>query len=279
MNTADILSLISTICYILAGVSLVLAVFFWFFFKIPTVIGDLSGRTARKSIAKMRSANERSGYKSYRSSSTNMQRGKVTDTMRLGKAQTAEPQKPASQKLVKTTKNERLETGLLEENKVQPEDSQETELLVGNQPAPVAAPASIGSEETELLVNNQPAPAPVAAPASIGSEETELLVNNQPVPAPVAAPASIGSEETELLVNNQPVPAPVAAPASIGSEETELLVNNQPAPVVIPEGSEETMPLDSNETELLGELPTINPGTKHLTLIDQVILIHTNEVI
>lgn len=78
---ADTLSLLSVIAFVIAGVSLAVAIFLWFFFHISSVIGDLSGRTARKSIEKMRAANERSGKKSYRVSSVNMERGKVTDTM------------------------------------------------------------------------------------------------------------------------------------------------------------------------------------------------------
>lgn len=35
-------------------------------FKIPIVIGDLSGRTAKKSIERMRLNNEKTGNKSYK---------------------------------------------------------------------------------------------------------------------------------------------------------------------------------------------------------------------
>ncbi len=78
---AQLLQTLSIIAFAVAGVLLVLAIFFWFFFKIPTVIGDLTGRTARKSIAKMRSANEKTGIKTYHSSKTNASRGKLTETM------------------------------------------------------------------------------------------------------------------------------------------------------------------------------------------------------
>ena len=86
MSTAEILSLVSLISYIIAGISLVLAVFFWFAFKIPSVIGDLSGRTARKSIARMRASNEKAGGQGYKPSATNANRGKLTDTMQHSKS-------------------------------------------------------------------------------------------------------------------------------------------------------------------------------------------------
>lgn len=66
MSTAEILSLISVISFVFCAISFVLAVFFWFFFKIPSVIGDLSGRTARKSIEKMRAGNEKTAAQGYR---------------------------------------------------------------------------------------------------------------------------------------------------------------------------------------------------------------------
>ena len=68
---ADTLSTLSVISFAVAAVCLVLAVFLGVFFKIPTVISDLSGRTARKSIAKMRTANEKTGVKTYQASKTN----------------------------------------------------------------------------------------------------------------------------------------------------------------------------------------------------------------
>ena len=107
---AQTLQTLSIISFAVAGLCLVLAVFFWFFFKIPSVIGDLSGRTARKSIAKMRAANEKTGVKSYKESKTNAERGKLTGTM------------PDSGKLNKknpTPINGQPETGLLSDNKAE----------------------------------------------------------------------------------------------------------------------------------------------------------------
>ena len=126
---AELFSLISVISYIVAGVCLVLAVFFWFFFKIPSVIGDLSGRTARKSIAKMRQANVKSGNKSYRPSAVNAARGKLTDPIR----QTGQPQMAAAPQPPPQSETGRPETGLLYENRAQAHVEATTELLTGNE--------------------------------------------------------------------------------------------------------------------------------------------------
>lgn len=62
-------------CGIMVVVSLVLFVQL----QIPKVIGDLTGRTARKAIEDIRKQNEEGGSKVYRSSSVNLRRGKLTD--------------------------------------------------------------------------------------------------------------------------------------------------------------------------------------------------------
>lgn len=102
---AETLSTLSIVAFISAGVFFLFAAFFWFFFRIPSVIGDLSGRTARKSIAKMRMANEKSGLKSYKTSKTNASRGKLT-------SEAGEETNASREKNLK-----RPETGVLEENR------------------------------------------------------------------------------------------------------------------------------------------------------------------
>lgn len=160
MSTADILSLVSLISYIVAGVCLVLAAFFWFFFKIPSVIGDLSGRTAKKSIEKMRQANVRSGSKSYRSSAVNAERGKITDTMqhssKLNKNQA--PQTP----MVADTG--RPETGILSENKATAYVSEETEMLDSN------ATSLLADENATTALNVEAAP-----PRRTGGKKLTML--------------------------------------------------------------------------------------------------------
>lgn len=63
---------------LLAGMMLVLSVILFFYFRIPRVIGDLSGSTAKKAIESIRQQNEQTGVKVHRSSRGNLERGKVT---------------------------------------------------------------------------------------------------------------------------------------------------------------------------------------------------------
>lgn len=200
MSTSEILSTISLVSFVIAGLSLLLAIFFWIRFNIPAVIGDLSGRTARKSIEKMRVNNEKTGNKSYKPSKTNLGRGQLTDTM------------PESDKLTEKLKQkfaaseEQPETGLLDENKADFYDSEQTGILMEN-------------EETGILQDD--------------GMETDLL-------------------QADVLTD------------SMESEETGLLVEEN-----------ETCLLNEN----LVENRTLEVGNIKFVLLEEVMLIHTNETI
>ncbi len=159
---AQTLQTLSIISFAVAGVCLVLAIFFWFFFKIPTVIGDLSGRTARKSIAKMRAANEKTGAKSYKESKTNAERGKLTGTI---------PDSGKSKKM-SAIDDGKPETGLLAENKLDGLKSEATGVLD-------EATGILGSETTGLLIDEN-ATAPLDTPTHkypvcIGGKKLEMI--------------------------------------------------------------------------------------------------------
>lgn len=62
-----------------AGIMLVLSVVLFFVLRIPRIIGDLTGRTAKRAIEKIRKINEQTGDKAHNSSAVNLERGSVTD--------------------------------------------------------------------------------------------------------------------------------------------------------------------------------------------------------
>lgn len=76
VNTLQTISLIS---FIVAAVFLVISLVLFFLLEIPKIVGDLSGRTARKAIESIRQQNEDSGDKAYKPSAINAARGKLTD--------------------------------------------------------------------------------------------------------------------------------------------------------------------------------------------------------
>ncbi len=157
---AELLSTLSTVAFVVAGVSLALSVFFWFFFRIPTVIGDLSGKNAKKSIAKARANNEKSGNKSFKPSATNQERGKLTETMAgLTPETNHKPKSNVKKKVPKNNGNFNDETDILSSNKSVGALGSETTGLLNE------------SEETTLLAETTKTP----APERVGSKVLNIL--------------------------------------------------------------------------------------------------------
>ncbi len=136
---AERLALLSIICFVLAGVFLVVALILWFSFKIPAVIGDLTGRTARKSIAQMRAANEKSG-KTRRESKAGAAQGSRCGDPRKSGTPGAQPQKAG---------HDRPETGLLMENQMDGYATEETAVLQDVSTVPDGETTSLLAEEEE----------------------------------------------------------------------------------------------------------------------------------
>ena len=77
--TYDIYKYIFIGAAIPCGIMFILSVLLFIFLKIPKVISDLTGATARKAIKNIRAQNEASGNKAYKGSAVNEARGKLTD--------------------------------------------------------------------------------------------------------------------------------------------------------------------------------------------------------
>lgn len=79
LNIIGTLNELTTVFLIIAAVFFIAAVALFFALDIPRVIGDLTGRTAKKEIANIRAQNLSGGPKAYRPSTVNRQRGKITE--------------------------------------------------------------------------------------------------------------------------------------------------------------------------------------------------------
>ena len=163
---AEVLSIISLVSFIIAGISFALAVTFFFVFKIPNVIGDLSGRNAQRSIAQLRAINEKSGSKAYKTSETNAKRGKLTGTMEESGKLKKKNKKSGELKKKSSTDEERPETGLLESNVVEKSDVQQTELLDTNDETGLLGDPN--ETETLELASNRTKP-------RIGGKKLEMI--------------------------------------------------------------------------------------------------------
>ena len=139
-KTASALGIVSKVMFALAAVCLAFALYSFIVFKIPAVIGDLTGRTAKKSIEKMRRENETSGKKSFRPTAEAMERGTITAPVNESKKE--------SKRLSKST------------NKVQTSKSAPT-ATAQKSTAGSNATVSLGydSDATEVLTETISAPA------------------------------------------------------------------------------------------------------------------------
>lgn len=119
---------------VLTCIMLIVSILIFVLLKIPVVIGDLSGANARKAINKIRSQNENSGDKTYKSSLINKERGKLTDKI------------SASGKIVKNTTGNTY--GAMATDKL---DTQE---LIGGSETAVLNSNNTATLETVVLSDN-----------------------------------------------------------------------------------------------------------------------------
>ncbi len=79
--SVELLRTLSLASYILAGLFFGIAAALFFILKVPRLIGDVTGATARKAIETIRQQNATTGDKAYKPSNVNLARGKITDKM------------------------------------------------------------------------------------------------------------------------------------------------------------------------------------------------------
>lgn len=132
---------------ILSALMLFVAVLLFILLKIPRVIGDLSGRTARKAIENIRNQNEASGDKTYRSSAVNRERGKITDRI----SPTGSLLKTPTDPLVAGMATEKIGTRKLSSEDTEVLDSGATTVLDSNSNETTVLSAEIGGNETTVL--------------------------------------------------------------------------------------------------------------------------------
>jgi len=142
---ANIWQVISIIGFSLSGVAFVITIFIYKKFNIPSVMGDLSGRTAAKQIKAIREQNISTGDKQHRSNAFNIERGPLTEPQKGKSSRIGN-----SKELLKVNKSKELAVVHIEEPKENRLLSNATELL---------------SESTELL----------SEPPELLSESTGLL--------------------------------------------------------------------------------------------------------
>lgn len=137
---------VSIVFFVIAAVSLLVAIYAFIRFNIPQVIGELSGRTARKSIAQMRDKNDKTGNKAHRPSPAAVERGTLTDKIEE-KSDTSKVEKKSDKNAVKNADSNAtvaLKNSIYDDNATVPLKNQ----APGEQ-------TDILSDGTELLADNE----------------------------------------------------------------------------------------------------------------------------
>ena len=171
---------VSIVFFILAGVFFIAAVYMFIRFNIPQVFGELSGKTAKKSIEQMRNDNAKSGSKkSHHPSPNAIERGRLTDEIEHSKS---------LQRQGDNSVNFSPKTAPM------PQQSGSTDVLPGNEGNAVGnIPTEMLDNATEVLVDNT---------ASVG---TEVLTPNVGTELLTSSIDSYESGETQLLDNQTTV--------------------------------------------------------------------------
>ena len=138
---------------ILAAVMLAVTVLLFFVYKIPTVIGDLTGANARKAIENIRNQNESSGDKLYKTSQVNRERGKLTDKISPSGSLMRDPSGVLGGGAMATEKISTQELPQVDETTVLESDAT---TVLGSNETTVLGNASAG-ETTVLVAEDTPA--------------------------------------------------------------------------------------------------------------------------
>ena len=162
MTTYDIYNHIFIGAAVLCGIMLVVSILLFILLKIPKVISDLSGATARKAIKNIRKQNEASGDKGYQVSAFNQQRGKLTD--KISPSGNVIQQHQSQMAGINTTK-------IATQELPQQESANQTTVLSNE----TSVLDNVGAGETSVLSQEMPAgeTSVLSEPASAG--ETTVL--------------------------------------------------------------------------------------------------------
>jgi len=210
---ADHLFIISQIAFVLSAIFLVISIVLWFYYKIPMIVGYLTGSTAKKSMESVRENNAQAGQKALKVNMTTNKSRRLTEKISAEKA---------TEKLDATEK-------LQQDTKSPGEMNRANEAQMGG---------------TMLLERNM---------SNVSGLDNELAGETTLLSAGRADGVSSVSDATELL--------------SAG-DATELL-----------SVGDATAPLGNRAVEMSDRKRAVNSKEQGIYILDEVMLIHTQEVI
>ena len=259
--TEEIYSYSSLGTGIACAVMVAVTVALFFVLKIPKVISDLTGRTARRAIEDIRRQNEESGDKSHRSSYVNLHRGKLTDKI----SPSRRIQNPTSGKMKGNTGKIKGNTGRMPGISGQMPIRQD------------AAPRQVFQGEATTILEDMNAttvlPESNATTVLPESNATTVLPENN---LTTVLPES---NATTLLPENNA--ADTMSEMDVDSIFLKDPVTPAPQPAAMPAPTEETTVLSSNETSVLytPQPAQVIRNAAAFAVVQEITFVHTAEVI
>ena len=201
--------IIAIVGFSLAGIALIVAVFMFIKMNIPSVIGDLTGKTVAREIKAMREFNNSKGDRRFRPSKVNLERGTLTE-----KVDTSIDDKKAMAEAHSSKRLDRTET---KENKKNSK-SQKSNGTIGLNDFEMN-PTDVlneGSTPTEVLSDN--------STEVLESNATEVLSENQTEVLNTDNTEALSENTNELFDDS----TTVLSEGTTVLENTEELGNNKP---------------------------------------------------
>lgn len=160
--------IIAIVGFSLAGIALIVAVFMFIKMNIPSVIGDLTGKTVAREIKAMREFNNSKGDRRFRPSKVNLERGTLTE-----KVDTSIDDKKAMAEAHASKRLDRTETNANKKNS----KSQKSNGTIGLNDFEMN-PTDVlneGSTPTEVLSDNSTEVLKPNATEVLSENQTEVL--------------------------------------------------------------------------------------------------------
>ncbi len=202
--------IIAIVGFSLAGIALIVAVFMFIKMNIPSVIGDLTGKTVAREIKAMREFNNSKGDRRFRPSKVNMERGTLTEKVdTLIDDDKAMAEAHASKRLDRTETNENKKNSKSQKSNgtigLNDFEMNPTDVLnEGSTPTEV-----LGDNSTEVLESNATEMLSKNQTEVLNTDNTEVLSENTNEllddSTTVLSEGTIVLENTEKLENNKPV--------------------------------------------------------------------------
>lgn len=189
--------IIAIIGFSLAGIALIIAIFMFVKMNIPSVIGDLSGKTVAREIKAMREFNNANSDRRFRPSKVNLERGTLTD-----KVENSQDNQKAMVETRASKRLDNIQSGELSEKKTYSSGSgtvglndfeiHPTEVLdEGNEPTEM-----LSAGETEVLNEN--------ATEVLNENAAEVLSNE----TTVLNDTTVLSETEDFIGESEVIPVP-----------------------------------------------------------------------